>query len=51
MEHTFQLFKEQLSTLNAPVQLPADVGEMVREVEATRQTLQEMRSLELAGPR
>lgn len=49
IEQSLRLLKEQLSTMNAPAQLaqPVNVGELVRDVEATRRTLAEMGALEL----
>jgi hypothetical protein len=49
IEQSFRLFKEQLSTMHTPAQLAAavNVGDVIRDVEATRRTLQEMGQLEL----
>lgn len=47
IEQTFQLMKEQLSTLNmGNVRLPADVTQLTQDIEATRRTLAEMNMLE-----
>lgn len=49
IEQTFKLMREQLSTLGAPGELRTDVGALVREVEATRETVRELSVFQVEG--
>ena len=49
IEQTFRLMKEQVGTLGAPGELRTDVGALVREVEATRETVRELGAYQVEG--